>query len=74
MLTTVEGVYRDGRIKLLDKPRRVREAPVLVTFLRAPKGKRPRKLTRAERVELRARLVAWEEDWNAPGMEAYDAL
>ena len=22
--------------------------------------------------ETRARLAAWEEDWNAPGMEAYD--
>ncbi len=23
-------------------------------------------------VELRGMLAAWEEDWNAPGMEAYD--
>jgi hypothetical protein len=21
---------------------------------------------------LRGKLAAWEEDWNAPGMEAYD--
>jgi SOS response regulatory protein OraA/RecX len=24
------------------------------------------------RAELRGKLSAWEEDWNAPGMEAYD--
>ena len=25
-----------------------------------------------ESAEVRATLAAWEEDWNAPGMEAYD--
>lgn len=29
-------------------------------------------LTLQETTELRGKLVAWEEDWNAPGMEAYD--
>jgi hypothetical protein len=29
-------------------------------------------LTLRESAELRGRLAAWEEDWNAPGMEAYD--
>ena len=24
--------------------------------------------------DTRARLAAWEEDWDAPGMEAYDRL
>jgi hypothetical protein len=24
--------------------------------------------------ETRARLATWEEDWDAPGMEAYDCL
>jgi len=30
-------------------------------------------LTSAEAAELRGKLASWEEDWNAPGMEAYDA-
>jgi hypothetical protein len=30
--------------------------------------------TVAEVQETRARLAAWEEDWDAPGMEAYDNL
>ena len=29
-------------------------------------------LTVREAAELRGRLAAWEEDWNAPGMEVYD--
>ena len=29
-------------------------------------------LTLKETAEMRGKLAAWEEDWNAPGMEAYD--
>lgn len=29
-------------------------------------------LTPDEAADLRGKLAAWEEDWNAPGMEAYD--
>ena len=29
-------------------------------------------LTLREAAEMRGKLAAWEEDWNAPGMEAYD--
>jgi hypothetical protein len=36
--------------------------------LSAPSGA----LTLQETAELRGKLTAWEEDWNAPGMEAYD--
>lgn len=28
-------------------------------------------LTLHEAAELRGKFAAWEEDWNAPGMEAY---
>lgn len=31
-------------------------------------------LTREQAINLRARLKAFEDDWNAPGMEAYDKL
>lgn len=30
-------------------------------------------LTLLEAAELRGKLAAWEEDWNAPGMEAYES-
>ena len=29
-------------------------------------------LTLHEAAEMRGKLGAWEEDWNAPGMDAYD--
>lgn len=29
-------------------------------------------LTLREAAETRGKLAAWEEDWNAPGMDAYD--
>jgi hypothetical protein len=32
----------------------------------------PSPLTVREAAELRGKLAAWEEDWNAPGMEVYD--
>jgi len=31
-------------------------------------------LTREQAINLRARLKCFEDDWNAPGMEAYDEL
>ena len=30
--------------------------------------------SREQAFEARSKLIAFEEDWNAPGMEAYDAL
>ena len=30
--------------------------------------------SREEALETRARLATFEEDWNAPGMKAYDEL
>ena len=33
---------------------------------------KPEALTLQESAELRGKLAAWEEDWNAPGMEVYD--
>jgi hypothetical protein len=33
-----------------------------------------RGITPAMAAEMRNRLISFEEDWNAPGMEAYDEL
>ncbi len=75
MLTTVEGVYQEGRIELLEQPPGAEGARVLVTFLPAGKGEpEGPALTSGEAAELRWKLAAWEEDWNAPGMEVYDDL
>ncbi len=76
MLISVRGVYRDGKIELRDKLPVVAVSEVIVTFL----ADEPRVelaaygLTRPQVLELRERLATFEEDWNAPGMEAYDIL
>lgn len=33
VLTTVEGIYKDGEVELLERPEGLREARVIVTFL-----------------------------------------
>jgi len=75
MLKCVEGTYRDGRVELSERPEGVSEDRVIVTFLpTSPSQDNTPSLTPAEVAELRWKLSAWEEDWNAPGMEVYDEL
>lgn len=75
MVKCVEGTFRDGKVELLEIPEDVRQARVIVAFLPSGVGEeRGPDLTPQELAELRWRLSAWEEDWNAPGMEVYDDL
>jgi hypothetical protein len=75
MLKSVEGIYRDGKVELLETPPDVGNGRVIVTFLPANRSRtEPPKLTTEELADLRWKLASWEEDWNAPGMEAYDDL
>ena len=75
MLKSVEGTYRNGKVELLETPEGVDEARVIVPFLPIHYGPATGPtLTPEEIAELRGKLAAWEEDWNAPGMGAYDAL
>lgn len=73
MMTSVPGIFRDGKIELLEAPPDLKEAKVIVTFLPAAPGQpQPPAFTPEELADLRGKFAAWEEDWNAPGMEAYD--
>lgn len=73
MLKTIPGTFKSGKVQLAESALDLPEGPVLVTFLSA--GARelgaPR-LTPEQLADLRGKLAAWEQDWNAPGMEAYD--
>ncbi len=78
MLTTIEGVYHEGKIDLSEIPPNMHEEMVvLVTFL-SSKGLETsinlpsRGIDRAHAADLRARLGAFAEDWNSPDMEIYD--
>lgn len=76
MLHTLEGIYRDGKIELLEVPAAMAEnTRVLITFLPAPSGPidlAQREITPAQAADLRARLRSVAEDWDRPEMDAYD--
>lgn len=75
MLKSIEGVYRDGKVELLEVPYDVAESRVIVTFLSAGSvDLHARGIDEKEAADLRARLQAFAEDWESPLMEAYDAL
>ncbi len=76
MIPSVEGLYRNGKVELLEAAPSVEEARVIVTFLPA-NGEVDlalRQISPEQAQNLRARLKAFEEDWLRPEMSAYDAL
>ena len=74
MLITVEGVYRNGQVELMENPNNLLEGTrVIVTFLEnktidlASHG-----IDKAQAEILRASLATFAEDWNSPEMSIYD--
>jgi hypothetical protein len=75
MSKAVEGIYRDGKVELLETPPDVTEARVMVTFLTEGEiDLEERGIKEAQAADLRARLQTFADDWERPEMEAYDAL
>lgn len=74
MLSTVEGIYRDGAIVVLEIPKNiVEETPVIVTFFQPGHvALAQRGIDAAQAAELRARLATFSEDWDQPKMDIYD--
>lgn len=75
MLKSVQGVYRDGRVELLESPPQGVEGRVIVTFL-AEAGSvdlAQRGVDRDQASDLRQRLASFAEDWERPEMDVYDA-
>ena len=74
MLTSVQGIYREGKVELTEAPKGVHDpTPVIVTFLNSgPVDLRACGIDEQQAAELRARLATFAEDWNNPAMDAYD--
>jgi hypothetical protein len=74
MWRSVEGVYRDGRVELLEPAPGDSESRVIVTFLSAGKSidLAERGIDEAQAADLRHRLQAFAEDWDRPEMDVYD--
>jgi hypothetical protein len=77
MLKTVEGVYREGKIELLEPVPEGTTGRVIVTFVSASDtiiDLAERGINHEQAADLRKRLAAFAEDWQRPEMDAYDAL
>ena len=75
MLKSVEGVYRAGKVELLEPAPADAEGRVIITFLAAESiDLAKRGISAGQAAELRHRLGAFAEDWDRPEMDVYDAL
>lgn len=77
MLTSVRGRYLNGQIELYETVSDIEQAEVIVTFIGTslqPGSLQEYGFSHGEAMILRQQLATFEDDWNAPGMEAYDAL
>ena len=74
MFKSIEGIYRNGKIELMQVPTDVRdETRVIVTFLESKSiDLRARGIDEAHAADLRARLATFAEDWASPEMDIYD--
>ncbi len=87
MLQTVEGIYRNGRVELLESPSASEGVRVIVTFLDVPEDLNHstdgsvssvdlarRGISSEQAADLRSRLQSFAEDWERPEMDVYDEL
>lgn len=73
-MLSVQGVYRHGKIELIEQPTNVRdETYVIVTFLeRGLVDLSERGIDEQQAAELRGQLKSFAEDWDSPEMSFYD--
>ncbi len=76
MVKSVEGIYRNGKVELLEPLAEAEGSRVIVTWIPAAptvslgdKG-----IDEAQAADLRSRLAAFAEDWERPEMAIYDEL
>jgi hypothetical protein len=74
MLTTLQGVYRNGEIVLPNNTIDIPDnTPVIVTFLGVDGiDLRAHGITEDQAKTLRVQLAAFAEEWDSPEMSIYD--
>jgi hypothetical protein len=74
MYKSVEGIYRNGKVELSEKPVDVTDdARVIVVFLdNGAIDLRARGKDEATAAELRGRLETFANEWDSPEMDVYD--
>jgi hypothetical protein len=76
MVKAVEGVYRNGKVELMEPLAAEEGSRVIVTCV-PPAGSvdlRERGLDESQAADLRRRLASFAEDWDRPEMSVYDEL
>jgi len=76
MVKSVEGVYRNGKVDLLEPIDEVEGSRVIVTWVHpeAVIDLRTRGIDESQAADLRHRLGTFTEDWERPEMSVYDEL
>ena len=74
MLKAIRGVFRQGKVELVEEPRGVGDnTPVVVTFLNPGKVDLQKEGIGLEQAsDLRTRLAQFAQDWDEPEMDLYD--
>ena len=76
MVKSVEGIYRNGKVELLESLAEAEGSRVVVTWAHPgePGDLRERGIDESQAADLRQRLAPFAEDWDRPEMAAYDEL
>ncbi len=71
-MLTVEGIYKGGKIELLETVSKVKQSKVLITFLESSDiDLRTLGISQEEASELREKFATFE-DWNDPALDVYN--
>jgi hypothetical protein len=75
MVKSVEGVYRNGKVDLIEPLDEAEGSRVIVTWV-SPHliDLRERGIGESQAADLRRRLAPFAQDWDRPEMAAYDEL
>jgi hypothetical protein len=77
MVKSVEGIYRNGKVELVEPLTEAEGSRVIVTWVRQEAESvdlRERGIETSQAGDLRHRLAAFAEDWDRPEMAVYDDL
>jgi hypothetical protein len=76
MVKSVEGVYRNGKVELMEPITEAEDSRVIVTWLQPAISVdlREKGIDESQAADLRRRLGPFAEDWDRPEMNAYDQL
>ncbi len=76
MVKSVEGIYRNGKVEVVEPIAAAEGSRVIVTWVHPPEtvDLRERGIEESQAADLSRRLTPFAEDWDRPEMAAYDQL